>query len=122
MSVVVKLAKCYDKLIQGMVQCNSQLMDEVLSDSFCLVHGNGARQTKKECIDMMERKDIIYHTEKTGHLAITPNGKTAQVLGQTLLDVTSTAHPRQPFNLQQTLTAEEVNGEWKFTKSLCKIL
>ena len=122
MSVVLQLAKHYDDLIQGMVRCDTKLMDKVLSNSFCLVHGNGAQQTKQEWFDMMHRKDIIYHTEDTTRLEITKKGDTATVVGETLLDVTSTAHPRQPFNPQQTLSEEKINGEWQFTKSLCKIL
>lgn len=53
----------------------------------------------------MNKKEIIYHTEKTCRLEIVPKENTATVLGQTLLDVTSTAHQCLPFNLQQELTA-----------------
>ena len=97
-------------------------LGEVLADQFCLVHGNGTKQTKQEWFDMMNKKDIIYHTENTGFLQIVPKGNTAKVVGQTLLEVTSTAHPRSPFNLQQTLKAEKIDGKWQFTESICDIL
>lgn len=118
MSDIVQLAQCYDNLVQGMIKCDTKLMDSAMSDSIILFHANGDQQSKKDQLDIVEKKEIIYHSGEITYLEIKINGNSAEIKAVTRLDVTSPAHSRSTFDLEQTLTAEKINNEWKFTKSL----
>lgn len=121
MSEIVQLAKLYDELIEGIVKPDIKLMNEILDDSFNLILTTGDRQSKNEWLNAIEKKEMIYHTAKTEHVEITPKENTAVVLGQTHVEVTSTRHPRTPFNLQQTLKVSKVNGKWKILESAAAV-
>lgn len=116
MSDTVQLAKCFDDLVQGMVNGDPKIMDPVMSDSIELFHANGDKQTKKEWLEIVEKKVITYHSGETTYLEITINGNSAELKAKTRLDVTSPDHPRSTFEMAQTITAEKIDGKWKFTK------
>lgn len=122
MSDIVQLAQCYDNLVQGMIKCDTKLMDSAMSDSIILFHANGDQQSKKDWLDIVEKKEIIYHSGEITYLEIKINGNSAEIKAVTRLDVTSPAHSRSTFDLEQTLTVEKINNEWKFTKSLPGII
>lgn len=121
MSDIQLLAKCYDDLIQGMIQANIKLLNEVLDDSFVLILTTGDKTPKKDWLASIEKKEMIYHTANTEHVEITPKGDNAIVLGQTHVEVTSTRHPRMPFNLQQTLKAVKKGEKWHFIESAAAV-
>ena len=118
MSDLVQLSQCYDNLVQGMVKCDTKLMDSVMADSIILFHANGDKQSKKDWLDIVEKKEIIYHSGETIYFEITINGNSAEIKATTRLEVTSKNHPKSTFELSQSLIAEKLNGEWKLTKSV----
>lgn len=95
MSDTVQLAKCFDDLVQGMVNGDPKIMDPVMSDSIELFHANGDKQTKKEWLEIVEKKVITYHSGETTYLEITINGNSAELKAKTRLDVTSDNYSRE---------------------------
>ena len=57
-----KIENCYRQMYLGMIEKDSDVLSEVLDDSFILVHMTGMRQSKSEFIRAVENGILNYYS------------------------------------------------------------
>lgn len=112
------LTQCYKTMYQGMIAKNFDILNEVLDDSFVLIHMTGLRQPKKEYYNSIKIGQLNYFKETTENLSISIDGDNAQVVGKSVVEAAVFGGGRNTWNLQQSLKAIRNNGKWLFTESV----
>lgn len=111
------LMQCYHKMYQGMIQKDMNLLDEVLDESFVLVHMTGMRQTKKQYMDYIANGTLNYYSEKTDGIDITVSGESAQFVGKSKVNAAVFGGGKNLWRLRLSMKAIKRNGKWYFTEA-----
>ena len=112
------IMQCYHNMYQGMVRKDMDLLDEVLDESFVLVHMTGMRQTKKQYMDCIANGTLNYYSEKTESMNINIYNDIAQLIGQSRVNAAVFGRSKSLWRLQLTMKAVKTNGKWHITEAL----
>ena len=72
----------YKKMYEGMIKKDEKILDEVLDDSFVLVHMTGMRQSKDAFIKAVMNGTLNYFSAEHEHMPIEISGDAAVLTGQ----------------------------------------
>lgn len=110
------LYKLFHEMHQGIINKDMELIDRVLDDSFEITHLTGSTEKKKEYMKSIESgvaNDTFIFPEKT---FINVNGDKADLIGKSRVKA-SNRNKDDEFNLELSMKALLVDGEWKFTEA-----
>lgn len=110
------LYKLYHEMHQGIINKDMELIDRVLDDSFEITHLTGSREKKKEYMKSIESgvaNDTFAFPEKT---FINVSGDKADLIGKSRVKA-SNRNKDDGFNLELSMKALLVDGEWRFTEA-----
>ena len=108
----------YKKMYEGMIAKDEKILDEVLDDSFVLVHMTGMRQAKDVFIKAVMDGTLNYFSAEHEHMPIEISGDTAVLTGQSYVAAAVFGGGRSNWHLQQKCSLKKVNGDWKITQSV----
>ena len=108
----------YKKMYEGMIAKDEKILDEVLDDSFVLVHMTGMRQAKDVFIKAVIDGTLNYFSAEHEYMPVEINGDTAQLTGQSYVSAAVFGGGRSNWHLQQKCSFKKVNGDWKITQSV----
>ena len=108
----------YKKMYEGMIKKDEKILDEVLDDSFVLVHMTGMRQSKDAFIKAAMNGTLNYFSAEHEHMPIEISGDTAALTGQSYVAAAVFGGGRSNWHLQQKCSLKKVNGDWKITQSV----
>lgn len=112
------IRNAYQKMYDGMIAKDGEILREVLDDSFVLVHMTGMRQPKKEFIKAVLNGTLNYYSAEHEHMPVEINGDTAVLTGQSYVAAAVFGGGRSNWHLQQKCSMKKVEGEWKITRSV----
>ena len=108
----------YKKMYEGMIAKDEKILDEVLDDSFVLVHMTGMKQSKDTFIKAVMNGTLNYFSAEHEHMPVEINGDTAVLIGQSYVAAAVFGGGRSNWHLQQKCSLKKVNGDWKITQSV----
>ena len=108
----------YKKMYEGMIKKDEKILDEVLDDSFVLVHMTGMRQSKDSFIKAVMNGTLNYFSAEHEYMPIEISGDTAVLTGQSYVAAAVFGGGRSNWHLQQKCSLKKISGEWKITRSV----
>ena len=108
----------YKKMYEGMIVKDEKILDEVLDDSFVLVHMTGMRQAKDVFIKAVMDGTLNYFSAEHEHMPVEISGDTAVLTGQSYVAAAVFGGGRSNWHLQQKCSLKKVSGDWKITGSV----
>lgn len=108
----------YKKMYEGMIAKDEKILDEVLDDSFVLVHMTGMKQSKDAFIKAVMNGTLNYFSAEHEHMPVEISGDTAVLIGQSYVAADVFGGGRSNWHLQQKCSLKRVSGEWKITRSV----
>ena len=112
------IVNAYKKMYEGMIKKDEKILDEVLDDSFVLVHMTGMRQSKDAFIKAVMNGTLNYFSAEHEHMTIEISGDTAVLTGQSYVAAAVFGGGRSNWHLQQKCSLKKVSGDWKITGSV----
>ena len=112
------IVNAYKKMYEGMIKKDEKTLDEVLDDSFVLVHMTGMRQSKDAFIKAVMNGTLNYFSAEHEHMPIEISGDTAVLTGQSYVAAAVFGGGRSNWHLQQKCSLKKISGEWKITRSV----
>ncbi len=107
----------YRQMYRGMVEKDSDMLTEVLDDSFVLVHMTGMRQSKAEFIRAVENGTLNYYSADHQRIDIDINGNSAVLTGQSSVNAAVFGGGRCTWRLQLKLKLIKKSDIWKITEA-----
>ena len=111
------IENCYEKMYQGMLDKDRELLSEVLHDSFVLIHMTGMHQPKEEFISAVVDGTLNYYTASHQRMDVDIAGDNAVLVGKTLVNAAVFGGREHTWRLQQDLKLVKENGTWKITEA-----
>ncbi|MBQ6406655.1 MAG: nuclear transport factor 2 family protein [Butyrivibrio sp.] len=108
----------YKKMYEGMIAKDEKILDEILDDSFVLVHMTGMKQSKDTFIKAVMNGTLNYFSAEHEHMPVEISGDTAVLIGQSYVAAAVFGGGRSNWHLQQKCSLKKINGEWKITRSV----
>ena len=108
----------YKKMYEGMIAKDEIILNEVLDDSFVLVHMTGMKQSKDAFIKAVMNGTLNYFSAEHEHMPVEISGDTAVLIGQSYVAAAVFGGGRSNWHLQQKCSLKRVSGEWKITRSV----
>ena len=112
------ITNAYKKMYEGMIAKDEKILDEVLDDSFVLVHMTGMRQSKNAFIKAVINGTLNYFSAEHEHMSIEISVDTAVLTGQSYVAAAVFGGGRSNWHLQQKCSLKKVSGDWKITGSV----
>ena len=117
MSEQEKVEDCYREMYRGMIDKDRAVLDEVLDDSFVLVHMTGMRQAKEAFIRAVEDGTLNYYSASHQRMNADIHGSQAELLGQSVVSAAVFGGGRHTWRLQLRLTLAQKDGVWSITEA-----
>ena len=108
----------YKKMYEGMIAKDEKILDEVLDDSFVLVHMTGMKQSKDAFLKAVMNGTLNYFSAEHEHMPVEISGDTAVLIGQSYVAAAVFGGGRSNWHLQQKCSLKKVNGDWKIIQSV----
>ena len=112
------IIQAYKRMYDGMIAKNKDILNDVLDDSFVLVHMTGMRQPKEEFIKAVLNGTLNYFSAEHENMPAEITGDTATLTGQSYVAATVFGGGRSNWHLQQKCNMMKVNGKWRITRSV----
>ena len=106
------LAECYHAMYQGMIRKDATLLNEVLDDSFVLLHMTGMCQSKRQYIEAIVNGTLNYYSEQMDAVDITVTGDTARLVGQSRVTAAVFGGETHTWRLQLARDAVKRDRQW----------
>ena len=113
-----QVKQCYEKMCSAMIKKDREALDDVLDDSYVLVHMTGMRQSKSEFIDAVMDGTLNYYSAVHESESVEITGDTAVVVGRSYVQAAVFGGGKHYWHLQQTCSLKKTNGNWKITRSV----
>lgn len=111
------LKELYIKLCDASITKNLDILEEILSDDYILVHMTGRKQTKQEYIDSVKNGELKYFKSIHENIEIKINGNEAILIGKTKILASPFGFSKSWWNLKQEILFIKKNGKWTIKKS-----
>jgi hypothetical protein len=115
------LADRYRKMYDGMISKDMELLDEVLDESFVLIHMTGMRQSKLEFMQYVKQGTLNYFSAVHKSIDVEISGADAVLIGQSRIEAAVFGGGRSKWHLQQKLSLEKKTGVWYITRSVASM-
>ena len=110
-----KIRQCYRLMYQGMIEKDGRLLDEVLHDSFTLIHMSGMRQPKQEFIRAVQDGTLNYYSAGHQRIDVRMHKETAELKGQSIVSAAVFDGGRRSWRLQLICSLARENDRWLLT-------
>lgn len=108
----------YKAMYAAMIKKDKDELNEVLDDSFVLVHMTGMRQSKTEFIDAVLDGTLNYYSAVHENMPVTINAGNAVIIGQSYVQAAVFGGGKNYWHLQQKCSLKKSDGKWKITRSV----
>ena len=115
------ITQAYKRMYDGMIAKNEDILNDVLDDSFVLVHMTGMRQPKEEFIKAVLNGTLNYFSAEHENMPVEITDNTATLTGQSYVAAAVFGGGRSNWHLQQKCSLKKINNEWKITRSVASI-
>jgi hypothetical protein len=115
------LADRYRKMYEGMISKDMELLDEVLDESFVLIHMTGMKQSKSEFMRYVKQGTLNYFSAEHKSIHVEISGADAVLIGQSRIEAAVFGGGKSKWNLQQKLSLEKKTGVWYITRSVASM-
>ena len=112
-----KIENCYRQMYQGMVNKDRNILNNVLDDSFILVHMTGMRQSKSAFISAIEDGTLNYFSAIHQRMDFDGHGISADFVGQSVVSAAVFGGGRHTWRLQLKLKLIKNADVWKITEA-----
>ena len=112
------IRQAYIRMYEGMISKDERILDEVLDDSFVLVHMTGMRQPKQAFIKAVLNGTLNYFSAEHENMPVEISGDTAVLTGQSYVAAAVFGGDRHNWHLQQKCSLKKAAGVWKITRSI----
>ena len=112
-----EIRQAYIRMYDGMISKDERILDEVLDDSFVLVHMTGMRQPKQAFIKAVLNGTLNYFSAEHENMPVEISGDTAVLIGQSYVAAAVFGGGRSNWHLQQKCSLKKTDGVWKITRS-----
>ena len=113
-----EIRQAYIRMYDGMISKDERILDEVLDDSFVLVHMTGMRQPKQTFIKAVLNGTLNYFSAEHENMPVEISGDTAVLTGQSYVAAAVYGGGRSNWHLQQKCSLKKTDGVWKITRSV----
>ena len=113
-----EIRQAYIRMYDGMISKDERILDEVLDDSFVLVHMTGMRQPKQAFIKAVLNGTLNYFSAEHENMPVEISGDTAVLTGQSYVAAAVFGGGRSNWHLQQKCSLKKTDGAWKITRSV----
>ena len=113
-----EIRQAYIRMYDGMISKDERILDEVLDDSFVLVHMTGMRQPKQAFIKAVLNGTLNYFSAEHENMPVEISGNTAVLTGQSYVAAAVFGGGRSNWHLQQKCSLKKTDGVWKITRSV----
>jgi len=113
-----EIRQAYIRMYEGMISKDERILDEVLDDSFVLVHMTGMRQPKQAFIKAVLNGTLNYFSAKHENMPVEISGDTAVLTGQSYVAAAVFGGGRSNWHLQQKCILKKTDGVWNITRSV----
>jgi hypothetical protein len=98
-----------------------ELLDEVLDESFVLIHMTGMKQSKREFMRYVKQETLNYFSAEHKSIHVEISGADAVLIGQSRIEASVFGGGKSKWNLQQKLSLEKKTGVWYITRSVASM-
>ena len=102
----------------AMISKDRDGLDDVLDDSFVLIHMTGMRQNKSEFIDAVLDGTLNYYSAVHENMPVTVNVDAAVITGQSYVQAAVFGGGKKYWHLQQKCSLKKTDDQWKITQSV----
>lgn len=110
-----EIIACYERMYQGMIKKDVDLLSASFDDSFILIHMTGIRQSKKDFIQDVLSGVLNYYQVKHEHYDVHIQDKKALLIGQSLVNAAVFGSSRNTWRLQLSIHLVYKNNRWLMT-------
>ena len=108
----------YEKMCSAMIKKDREALENVLDDSYVLVHMTGMSQSKSEFINAVMDGTLNYYSAVHESESVDITGDTAVVVGRSYVQAAVFGGGKHYWHLQQTCSLKKTDGQWKITRSV----
>ncbi|MBR1631463.1 MAG: nuclear transport factor 2 family protein [Paludibacteraceae bacterium] len=112
-----QISRLYERMYAAMVAKDADILSQVLSDDFVLVHMTGMRQSREQYIRYILNGTLNYYSAQTEDLRITIDGREATLLGRSRVDAVVFGGGRHVWRLQLIFRLRRAGDTWIFTRA-----
>ena len=109
--------EAYREMFRAMVAKDAGALDDVLDDSFVLVHMTGMKQNKQAFIKAVVNGTLNYYACRDDSIDVKINGDTAALIGKSQVSAAVFGGGKHTWRLEQDLTLVKRDGKWRITLS-----
>ena len=113
----IEIQKAYIRMYDGMIAKDEKVLQDVLDDSFVLIHMTGMRQPKDAFIKAVMDGTLNYYSAQHENLPVEISGDTAVLTGKSYLAAAVFGGGRRGWRLQQKCSLIKTDDGWKITES-----
>ena len=114
-----EIKKCYAIMYQAMIQKNGHILEDILDDTFELVHMTGMSQSKNDFIQAVLNGTLNYYSAKHQSVDIKiETDDTARLDGKSIVDAAVVGGGKHTWKLRQKMSLIKRNGKWHIKKSV----
>lgn len=107
----------YKNMYNAMINKDETALNNILDDSFELIHMTGMRQTKQAFIRAVMNGTLNYFSAVHEKSPVTVNGDDAKIIGYSKVNAEVFGGGRHTWHLEQVITMQKIGGDWKITHS-----
>lgn len=111
------LKQLYINLCDASINKNMDLLDNILSDDYVLVHMTGMEQSKKEYMESVKTEELEYFESIHESIEVNIDGDFATIIGKTKTLASPFHSSKSWWRLRQDLEAKKINKKWVLTHS-----
>ena len=112
-----EIEDCYRQMYRGMIDKDRSILDEVLDESFVLVHMTGMRQEKGAFIRAVENGTLNYSSANHQRMDVKVHGDSAELLGQSVVHAAVFGGGWHTWRLQLKLKLIQKNDGWRISEA-----
>ena len=112
------IRQAYMRMYDGMISKDEKVLNDVLDDSFVLVHMTGMRQPKQAFIKAVLNGTLNYFSAEHENMPVEISGDTVVLTGQSYVAAAVFGGGRHNRHLQQKCSLKKTDGVWKITRSV----
>lgn len=116
-----KLENVYRQLYRGMIEKNRDVLFEVLSSDFVLIHMTGMRQSKKAFIKAVEDGTLNYFSAEHQNIKTEIHGDTAVIIGQSIVNAAVFGGGRHTWRLQLMIKLTKDSECWLMNEAQASV-
>lgn len=107
----------YIKLCDASINKDIELINQILSEDYVLIHMTGKKQSKQDYINSVKNGELKYYESVHESIDININGDEATLIGKTKTLASPFEFGKTWWNLKQDMLLKKENGIWMIKKS-----